>query len=123
MERLQQIAVVTLALATCLASVAMAEARKEYRFNVGPNANISVDTQYGAISVKPGTGTEVVVTAISQSDKTEVDNQQRGNRIEIASHLFPGADSQTGRVDYELQIPPDATSICAPPLGPYQPRT
>jgi DUF4097 and DUF4098 domain-containing protein YvlB len=118
MERLQQTAIVTLALATCLASVAIAESRKEYRFNVGPNANISVDTQYGAISAKPGTGTEVVVTAISQSDKTEVDNQQRGNRIEIASHLFPGADSQTGRVDYELQIPADATLNLRSSTGP-----
>jgi|SRR5271166_895057 len=118
MERLQQTAVVTLALATCLASVAIAESRKEYRFNVGPNANISVDTQYGAISVKPGTSSQVVVTAISQSDKTEVDNQQRGNRIEIDSHLLAGADSQTGRVDYELQIPPDATLNLRSSTGP-----
>ena len=118
MERLQQTAVVTLALATCLASVAIAESRKEYRFNVGPNANISVDTQYGAISVKPGTSNQVVVTAISQSDKTEVDNQQRGNRIEIDSHLLPGADSQSGRVDYELQIPPDATLSLRSSNGP-----
>jgi DUF4097 and DUF4098 domain-containing protein YvlB len=118
MERLQQTAVVTLALATCLASAAIAESRKEYRFNVGPNANISVDTQYGAISVKPGTSSQVVVTAISQSDKTEVDNQQRGNRIEIDSHLFSGADSQTGRVDYELQIPPDASLNLRSSTGP-----
>ena len=53
MERLQQTAVVTFALATCLASAAIAESRKEYRFDVGPNANISVDTQYGAITVRP----------------------------------------------------------------------
>src|SRR5271169_6201490 len=109
MDRLQQTAVVMLALATCLVSVAIAETRKEYRFNVGPSANISVETQYGAISVKPGASSQVVVTAISQSDKTEVDNQQRGNRIEIASHLLSGADQDTGRVDYELQIPSDAT--------------
>jgi hypothetical protein len=118
MERLKQTAVVTLALATCLASAAIAESRKEYRFNVGPNANISVDTQYGAISVKPGSSSQVVITAISQSDKTEVDNQQRGNRIEIDSHLLPGADSQSGRVDYELQIPPDATLSLRSSNGP-----
>jgi DUF4097 and DUF4098 domain-containing protein YvlB len=118
MARVQQTAVVTLALATCLASVAIAESRKEYRFNVGPNANISVDTQYGAISVRPGVGSQVVVTAISQSDKTEVDNQQRGNRIEIDSHLFSGADSQTGRVDYELEIPSDATLSLRSSTGP-----
>ena len=118
MERLQQTTVVTLVLATCLASAAMAESRKEYRYSVGPKANISVDTQYGAISVKPSAGNQVLVTAISQSDKTEVDSQQRGNRIEIESHLFEGANPQTGRVDYELQIPADANLTLRSTTGP-----
>jgi len=118
MKRVQQTAVVTLAVVTCLVSLALAESRKEYRFNVGPKANISVDTQYGAISVRPGAKGAVVVTAVSQSDKTEVDNQQHGNRIEIASHLFPDADQQTGRVDYELQVPPDSTLSLRSSTGP-----
>jgi DUF4097 and DUF4098 domain-containing protein YvlB len=118
MERLQQTTVVTIVLASCLVTAAIAESRKEYRFNVGPNSNISVDTQYGAISVKPGTSSQVVVTAISQSDKTEVDNQQSGNRIEIASHLLSGADQQSGRVDYELLIPSDATLSLRSSTGP-----
>ena len=94
-------------LATCL-SAAFAETKKEYRFTVGPNANVSVDTQYGAISVKPGSATQVVVTATLKSGNVEVDKQQNGNRIEIASHLLQGADQQMGKVDYELLIPPDA---------------
>lgn len=118
MESLQHTTVVTLVLATCLVSVSMAETKKEYHFTVGPNANISVDTQYGAISVKPGTATEVVVTATVQSDKAEVDNQQNGNRIDVASHLLPGADQQSGRVDYELLIPPDATLNLRSSTGP-----
>ncbi len=118
MERVQRATVVALVLAACLASAAVAENRKEYRFVVGPNANISVDTQYGAISVKPGTSTQVVVTAILSSDKAEVDNLQRGNRIEIASHLLPGADQQSGRVDYELLIPADATLSLRSSTGP-----
>src|ERR1019366_3101703 len=92
--------VVTLVLVTCLASAAFAETKKEYRFTVGPKANISVDTQYGAISVKPGSASQVVVTATLKSDKVEVDRQQNGNRIDIASHLLQGADQQTGQVDY-----------------------
>jgi len=118
MDRLQQTTVVTVILAACMVSAAIAESRKEYRYAVGPNANISVDTQYGAISVKPGTSNEVLVTAILQSDKTEVDNEQRGNRIEVASHLLSGADSQSGRVDYELVIPPDATLSLRSSTGP-----
>jgi len=101
--------VVTLDHATCLASAAFAESKKEYRFTVGPNAIISVDTQYGAISVKPGSGNQVVVTATLKSENVEVDQQQNGNRIEVASHLLQGANEQAGQVDYELLIPPDAT--------------
>jgi len=117
MGRLQYSTVVTLVLAACLAT-AIAETRKEYRFTVGPNANISVDTQYGAISVKPGATAEVVVTATAQSDKTEVDSQQKGNRIDIASHLLAGADPQSGRVDYELLIPPGSTLSLRSSTGP-----
>ena len=109
--------VVTLVLASCLASAAFA-ATNEYRYTVGPHANISVDTQYGAISVKPGSDNLVVVTAVLKSDNVEVDQQQNGNRIEIASHLLRGTDQQTGQVDYELLIPPDATVNLRSSTGP-----
>lgn len=100
--------IVTLAL-LFLVAAASAESKKEYRFTVGPNSNISVDTQYGAIAVHPGSGNLVVVTATLKSDKVEVDQQQNGNRVTIASHLLDGSTPETGRVDYELTIPPDAS--------------
>jgi hypothetical protein len=115
---LQYTAVVTLVLASCLSAAAFAETTKEYRYTVGPNANISVETQYGAISVKPGRSDEVVVTARFKSDSVEVDEQQNGNRIGIASHLLRGADQQAGQVDYELLIPPDATLNLRSASGP-----
>jgi len=114
----QKTTVVTLVFATCLSAAAFAESKKEYRFTVGPNANISVDTQYGGISVKPGSTTQVVVIATLKSGNVEVDKQQNGNRIEIASHLLQGADQQMGRVDYELLIPPDATVNLRSSTGP-----
>ena len=100
--------VVTVVLVTCLSAASLAETKKEYSYTVGPKANISVETQYGAISVKPGSGNQVLVTATFKSDNVEVDQQQNGNRIEIASHLLRGTDAQTGHIDYELLIPPDA---------------
>ena len=114
----QKTAVVTLVLATCLSTAAFGETKKEYRFTVGPNANVSVDTQYGAISVKPGSVNQVVVMATLKSGNVEVDKQQNGNRIEIASHLLQGADQQMGQVDYELLIPPDATVNLRSSTGP-----
>ena len=115
---IQQTAVVTLVLAACFSSAVLAETKKEYHFTVGPNANVSVDTQYGAVSVKPGSSDEVVVTATLKSDNVEVDQQQNGNRIDIASHLLQGSDQQTGRVDYELTIPADATLNLRSSTGP-----
>ena len=109
--------VVVLVLVTCASTAALAGNIKEYRYTVGPNANISVDTQYGAISVHAGSDNAVVVTATIRSGDVEVDQQQTGNRIEIASHLL-GADQPTGRVDYELIIPADATLNLHSSTGP-----
>jgi DUF4097 and DUF4098 domain-containing protein YvlB len=119
---MQKATVAALVLATWLSAAAIAQTRaeikKDYRYTVGPHANISVDTQYGAIAVKPGSADEVVVTATLQSENVEVDQQQNGNRIEIASHLLEGANEQSGRVDYELRIPPDATLNLRSSTGP-----
>ena len=115
---LHHTAVATLVLASCLSAAAFAETIKEYRYTVGPNANISVDTQDGAISVKPGNGNQVVVTATLKSNNVEVDQQQNGNRIEIASHLLRGTDQQTSQVDYELLVPADATVNLRSSTGP-----
>lgn len=118
MERMQRTTVAGLMLATCLASIAIAESRKEYRFSVSPQANVSVDTQYGAISVKPGSANQVLIIATTKSDKAEVDTLQNGNRVEVGSRLRPGADAQSGRVDYELSVPADATVHLRSATGP-----
>jgi hypothetical protein len=86
-----------------------AENRKEYHFNVGPKSGLSVNNPYGSISVKPSEGNTVVINAILHSDKVEVDNTQAGNRVEIQSHLLPGADPDSGRIDYEILAPADAS--------------
>ena len=39
----------------------VAENHKEYRFTVGPKAGLSVNNPYGSISVKPSTGSTVVI--------------------------------------------------------------
>jgi DUF4097 and DUF4098 domain-containing protein YvlB len=76
---------------------------------VGPHAGVSVMNPYGSISVKPSLSNTVTVTAILHSDKVEVDNNQSGNRVDIQSHLLAGADASSGRVDYEILVPADAS--------------
>ena len=100
------------------ASIAFAETRKEFRFTVGRKAMVSIINQYGPISVKPGADKQVVVTAILYSDKVEVDQSKSGSRVDILSHLLPGADPQSGRVDYEVQVPVDASVTLQSKTGP-----
>jgi DUF4097 and DUF4098 domain-containing protein YvlB len=82
---------------------------KEFRFTVGPRAGVSVMNPYGSIAVQPSSSNTVMVTASLYSDKVEVDNNQTGNRVDLTSHLLPGADSNSGRVDYEVSVPADAS--------------
>jgi DUF4097 and DUF4098 domain-containing protein YvlB len=118
MESMQRTTAAGLMLATCLASIAIAESRKEYRFNVAAQAHVSVDTHYGAISIKPGNANQVVITAITKSDKAAVETVQNGNRVEVVSRLNPGTDAQSGRVDYEVLVPADATVHLRSVTGP-----
>ena len=103
--RIVEIAVIGVMLAGTLA----AETHKEYHFNVGPKAGVSVNNPYGSISVKPSTGNTVTINAVLSSDKVEVDNNSAGNRVDFQSHLLPGADAISGRVDYEILVPADAS--------------
>jgi DUF4097 and DUF4098 domain-containing protein YvlB len=93
-----------------LAGTALAaENHKEFHFNVGPKAGISVNNPYGSITVKPASGNFVTIDAVLSSDKVEVDNNLVGNRVEVQSHLLPGSDAQSGKVDYEILAPADAS--------------
>ena len=108
--RTLQLAAMTAVLTGTIASgTLLAETHKEFRFNVGPRAGVSVNNPYGSVSVRPSIGNVVVINAVMSSDKVEVDNALVGNRVEIQSHLLPGADAQSGRVDYEILAPADAS--------------
>jgi len=108
------------AIGTLIAGTLVAESRKEYHFNVGSKAGVSVNNPYGSISVKPSTGNTVTINALLHSDRVEVDNNQSGNHIEIQSHLLKGADATTGRVDYEILVPADASVTLHSSTGPLR---
>ena len=105
-QRAQLASMVILVTAVCASA---AEIKKEFRFTVGPGAVISIANQYGPISVKPGSGTQVVVNAVLHSDQVEVDHTQSGSRVDILSHLSSDANPETGRVDYEVSVPLNAS--------------
>jgi len=118
MESNPRIASWTAMLIVAVAIVAAAETRKEYHFPVGPRASVSITNPYGPISVKPASGNDVIVTAILHSDRVEIDQSQSGDRVDLTSHLLEGADAHTGQVDYDVQIPSDASVTLHSGTGP-----
>jgi DUF4097 and DUF4098 domain-containing protein YvlB len=109
-----------IAIGAMVAGTLVAESKKEYHFNVGPKAGVSVMNPYGSISVRPSLNNTVTVNAILHSDKVEVDNNQSGNRVDIQSHLLAGADAESGRVDYEVLVPADCSITLHSTTGPLR---
>jgi DUF4097 and DUF4098 domain-containing protein YvlB len=101
-----------------LATLAIAETKKEFRFTVGPRSKVSIINQFGSVSVKPSGGNFVVVNATTYSDKVEVDQSQSGNRVDVQSHLLAGASADNARVDYEVLVPADANVNLESATGP-----
>lgn len=85
------------------------ENRKDLHFKVGKHPVISINNPYGQVVVKSGAPHEVVVTAILHSDKVELDQSKSHNRVDVVSHLLAGADANSGIVDYQIQVPDDAS--------------
>ena len=108
------------AIGTMMVGTLVAETHKELHFNVGAKAVVSVNNPYGSISVKPSSGNTVSVNAVLSSDKVEIDSNQTGNRVDIQSHLLPGANEQSGHVDYEILVPADASVSLHSTTGPLR---
>jgi len=85
--------------------------RKEFHFTLSADSSLVLSNHFGNISVKPSTGHQVVIIALIQGnkDQVEVDSHQHpnGKRIEVETHMLQGAPTTT-RVDYEVYMPVDA---------------
>src|SRR5215470_13275687 len=101
-----------------VATWAVAETRKEYRFEVGPKAKVSIINQFGSVSVRPSTGNYVLVNATTYSDRVEVDHAQNSSRVDVQSHLLSGATPENSRVDYDVLVPADASVDLESTTGP-----
>jgi DUF4097 and DUF4098 domain-containing protein YvlB len=82
---------------------------KEFHFKVHRHSSVSILNEYGPISVHPVAGHQVIVNAYLHSSKVEINSNQRGSRVEIISHLLPGASADSGTVDYDVLLPADAS--------------
>jgi len=88
-----------------LALTAAAQDKKEFIYNVGPQAVVSITNNYGPITVKPSGSRQVVVETVSHSDAVGLVNEQHGDRIELRSN---SSRQGTDLVDYTVLVPVDA---------------
>jgi hypothetical protein len=118
MQRNKWTTSIVVALALTGVSLGEGVVRKDLRFKVGKHPVVSVNSQYGPITVRAGAARVVLVTAILHSDKVELDQSKSGNRIGLISHLLPGADGTTGIVEYEIQVPAGSDLTLQSETGP-----
>jgi hypothetical protein len=88
-----------------LALTAAAQEKREFTYNVGPQAVVSITNNYGPITVKPSGSRQVVVETVSHSDAVSLMNEQHGDRIELRSI---SSRQGTDLVDYTVLVPADA---------------
>lgn len=100
------------------AFAAAAENRKEFHYNLGPHAAVSVVNEFGGVTITPSSDSQVGVVALLRSNKLEVDATQRGGRLELRTHFLQNATPEEGRVDYELRVPADTSLSVRSSSGP-----
>lgn len=108
--------IVTLVFAATV--VAGAQTRKQFQFAVSSGASVSVINEYGAVTVRPAVGGQVIVSAILYSPKVEVNDTRSTNRVQLRTHLLQPANAQEGRVDYDVQVPAHCNVVLRSATGP-----
>jgi DUF4097 and DUF4098 domain-containing protein YvlB len=96
--------------ALALAGSAGAQGRRfERHFNVQGKPVITVQNATGRIQVRAWDKPEVMVAGERASGSVEVDTEQVGNRIEIATRVISeNANSDALRTDYEISVPAES---------------
>ena len=103
-----------------LGVAAVAADKKEFRYQVSPGSSISVTNRFGPVILHPATGRQVVVTATPYTDKVQIDGSQNGNRVVFRTYILQKATPEEGRVDYDIQVPSDASVTIRCSTGPVK---
>ncbi len=80
--------------------------RVEKKFDVTMRPVVSVRNDNGRITVKSWQKNQVQVVADHASDKVEVDAEQRGNRIDLTTHVLnQSVTPEELKADFEISVP------------------
>lgn len=100
----------TLLVALFLAGPAGAQTRRfERHFTVQGKPVVTVQNATGRIQVRAWDKQEVMIVGQRSSTNVEVDTEQVGNRIEIATRVISGsANPDALRADYDISVPAES---------------
>ncbi len=116
----QRFAQLGAAILMCLTGAAFSQQKQEFRYPVGPGASISIVNDNGPVTLKPSSGSQVIVSAAAASKKVEVDASQNGNRVEVRTHSLQAGNPEESRVEYEVLVPPNANVTVRANVGPIR---
>lgn len=106
--------------ALMLGTTASAGQKKEFKYNVGPGATVSVVNDFGPVTVRGAPGRQVVIVATVHSDKVQVECSQAGNRVAARTYAPQRSSEEEGRVEYEVLVPQDASVTVRSATGPIR---
>jgi len=99
-----------------------ADARKEIRLEIAPGGTVNLVNNAGSVTIRGGTGHQVVAVYTTRSPKMEVDQSDTldKGRVELRTHALPDQrpNSDEARVDFDITVPAgisvSATTATAP---------
>jgi hypothetical protein len=88
---------------------AAADTRKETRLEIAPGGTVNIVNNYGSVTLRGGSGRQVLVAYTLHSDKVEVDESTTSDKLraEIRTHVLsdPKPAAEETRVEYEVTVP------------------
>jgi DUF4097 and DUF4098 domain-containing protein YvlB len=112
-------AATVLLLMACFPLVSSAQKKQELSYQVGPGGSVTISNSFGRVSVRPGSGRQVQVSATTRSDAVEVDGSQAGNRVIVKTHYIDRNRSAEDRtVDYDVTVPVNSAVTVRTGTGP-----
>jgi hypothetical protein len=101
-----------------ISTPASAQIKKDFKYALGPQASVTINNEYGPVFVKPSGSNQLLVTAILQSDKVEIDEARTGDRVKLKTHLLPGATPANRSIEYQVQVPANSNVTIHSTNGP-----
>lgn len=79
-----------------------AQEKREFKYAAGPNSSVTIVNPSGRVSVRGGSGNQVLIQASFPADKVEIDSRQAGSRIEARTHALQKGETA---VEYQVTVP------------------